>query len=80
MVEELRKRNIGRLPEDYNLLDLSPRSKIMGQRRERALKNHRTEVMRNSERCARNLRVDAVAKIIRATDREKKLKAGSGER
>lgn len=50
LVEGIRKKKIEKLPDSCRPLQLSPRSKLMELRRERELKNHNEELLKNLER------------------------------
>lgn len=77
VVEEVRKKKMDRLPENYNPLELSPRSNHMLLRRKKALSLHRLEVMRYWERNAASPRDEAVAQVF--LDLLKTAKQGSQE-
>lgn len=64
VVSGLNKRKIEQLPPTYDALCLSPKSKHMGQMKDRALKLHKTEVLRNWERWARSPCDKAVAQLF----------------
>lgn len=64
VVDGLKSKKIVLLPETYNTLELSPRSKRLGKRREAALKGHQLEVMRNWERCAIRPRDETIAQYF----------------
>lgn len=63
-VEDLKKKRIEIIPLNYSPMELSPRNKHLGPRREIALKNHQLELLRNWERCARSPRDEAVAQLF----------------
>lgn len=61
LIEGLKRKKIEKLPDSYSPTELSPRSKHLGLWRERVLKNHQTEVLRNWERCSKNPSDEGIA-------------------
>lgn len=60
----MRKRNIAKLLTKYNPIGLSQRRKHMAERKERELKLHHSEVLRNLGRWAMNPRYNAVSQLF----------------
>lgn len=79
VIEELKKRKIYFLPVEYNPLELSPRCKHLGPRKEKALINHLAEVLRNWERCARQPRDESPAQFSENLLKEAKEKIRSSK-
>lgn len=53
VTEEMRMKNFIILPTKYNQIGLSLKSRHLGERKQRTLRKHTVEVIRNLERCVK---------------------------
>lgn len=58
-----KKKGIVQVPEGYNRMGLSQKKINLGERREREVDRHQTNLLRKWERCVRNPRDEAVAQL-----------------
>lgn len=79
-LEQLKKKRIKRLPDNYNKMKLAPRSNNFVTRREKHIMNNKTVVLRKWERCGTSPRDEVVGIRFEVLLKNAKEKLEEGEK